>query len=395
VLLIDDGLKDWSGHNAAYALSVVEELCRRGTGCELFANCRMSKLPIDGFPVHLTFQNFAAGMFFESRVLPRALNRLARVASANWSHLRDLFSKVTPYVRKGDLLLVLIASSRTTVAYALWLRWLAMTRRSIAVVFIVHNRPEALFKWEARFLETVGAGHRLYWASHTEPVQKMCAEAVGSRSFLLPLPFGATGTVKSLRSPSGSGVIFSYLGVAGLPKGLDILVDAIDSVTDLLRDGRLKLIVQCNIHLANNRLEELKKRLKALARDIPGIEVIEKALTDAEYRERMSDTDVVLIPHRRQFYQYALSGIFTEALAMGKPVVATSDTYMAKELLRSGAGVCFEDGDPLALAQAMRSVVDNIEALSNRASAAQNAWRAIHNADRYVTDLCAVAEREC
>ena len=77
---------------------------------------------------------------------------------------------------------------------------------------------------------------------------------------------------------------------------------------------------------------------------------------------------------------------------MGKPVVVASDTYMAEELERYGAGVCFEDGDPVALAQAMRTAMSDIRNLRLRALEAQSAWQAIHNAERYVTELSAIVD---
>jgi glycosyltransferase involved in cell wall biosynthesis len=183
------------------------------------------------------------------------------------------------------------------------------------------------------------------------------------------------------------------LGVAGFPKGLDILVNAVEGILDLLREGKLRLLVQFNIHIASRPLEKLHKELSLRARDIPGIEIVGGPLTPAQYQQAMNDSDVILVPHRRQSYKYALSGIFTEALSVGKPVVVASDTYMAEELQRFGAGICFEDGNPRALAQAIRAAVEDIEGLRRRAFEAQAAWRSMHNAERYVTELYAVVNR--
>lgn len=392
VLMIDDGLKDWSGHNAAYALSVLDELCRRGIQCELFANRNISQLDTTRVNVVPAFRNFAAGISLQWRSLPAAINRAARFLYANWSHLLDLFAAVNPYVRRQDVILVLIASSRTTLAYALWFLWLSILRRRLTILFVIHNRPHALFKWEARFLQAAASGHTIIWAAHTTPVQNMCTDALGRQSLLLPLPLGADCTVRPPSRPPDSTIVFSYLGVALVPKGLDILVNAIEGVSDLLRAEKLALVVQCNIHREDQQLEELYQELAALARNIPGIEIIAGPLTPTEYHRRMNDSDLVLIPHRRQFFRFALSGVFTEALSAGKPVVVASDTYMAEELRRFGAGICFEDGNSVALAQAMRAAVDDIEGLRRRAFEAQSVWRGVHNAERYVSELCTVVD---
>jgi glycosyltransferase involved in cell wall biosynthesis len=295
-------------------------------------------------------------------------------------------------VRAGDVILVLIASSRTTLAYAAWLLWLSIIGRRVKIVFIVHDKPLKSFRWDARLLEKAGWGHRVVWAAHTDHGRKACAELTGYESFLLPLPFGAKPAVQSSRGAEDTGVVFSYLGVALIPKGLDILVRAIEGVADLLKSGKIRLVVQCNIHRADPLLQRLLRDLGVIARRLPGIEVIAGSLTPAEYQQKMSDSDLVLIPHRSRFYKFVLSGIFTEALAMGKPVVVASDTYMAEELERYGAGVCFEDGDPVALAQAMRTAMSDIRNLRLRALEAQSAWQAIHNAERYVTELSAIVD---
>jgi glycosyltransferase involved in cell wall biosynthesis len=388
--MIDDGLKDWSGHNASYALSVLDEFNRRGLTCELFANRDIERVHGERVNVHPSFRNFAAGLFFEWRCLPSEANRLARALAANCSHIRDLLGELTSHVRTGDVILVLIASSRTTLAYAIWLLWLSFRGRRVNIVFVLHNSPLKSFRWDARLLEKAGSGHRVFWAAHTDPVRKACADISGHESFLLPLPFGAKSGVQSSRPAEDTRVVFSYLGVALVPKGLDVLVHAIDGVADLLKSGRLRLVVQCNIHRADPQLQELSQELGALARRLPGIEVIAGAFTATEYQQKMSDSDLLLIPHRRQFYKSALSGIFTEALAMGKPVIVASDTYMADELKHYGSGLCFEDGDPIALAEAMRKAMGDIQKLRHRALEAQSAWQAIHNAERYVTELSAI-----
>jgi len=389
--MIDDGFKDWSGHNAAYALSILDELIARGIDCELFVNRAVIPMAARESQIRRAFRIFAAGFSLEWRFAPVFIQRLLRIAFANWSHLRDLLESVSPHIRLGDTVVVLIASSRTTLAYALWLRWLSLSKIPVDAVFIVHNSPHSFFKWETRLLAAAAGKCRVHWAAHTEHVRGRCADLAGGDAFLLPLPFGALSSPEGCRDRNyGSSLLFSYLGVAGFTKGLDLLADAIEQIQDLLIARRLRLAIQCNVHMKNEPLEQLARRLARLASQVPGIEGIPGALTPAEYRRRLSESDLLLHPHRRRYYQFALSGIFTEALSMGKPVILAAGTYMEEELQRFGGGLSFQDGDAAAFANVIRKAVEDIDSLRSRSAAAQPVWRNTHNAAQYVDKLHAL-----
>ena len=77
----------------------------------------------------------------------------------------------------------------------------------------------------------------------------------------------------------------------------------------------------------------------------------------------------------------AAAGVFVDAIAAGRPVIATAFPH-AVELLSSGAGIVVPHGDPRALAAAIRSVVtdsDVAAAMAARAGrlAPSLAWSAV------------------
>jgi glycosyltransferase involved in cell wall biosynthesis len=79
------------------------------------------------------------------------------------------------------------------------------------------------------------------------------------------------------------------------------------------------------------------------------------------------------------------SGVLIEAVAAGKPVVATPFPH-ARELLSGGAGLLVPHRDPAAIAAALRSVITCRDVMTRMAAAAtatapQVLWPAI--ADRY------------
>jgi len=133
--------------------------------------------------------------------------------------------------------------------------------------------------------------------------------------------------------------------------------------------------------------------------------VQQRALTasvslDGRYRdtralgELVAQADVVLLPYDST--DQVTSGVLIEAVAAGKPVVATTFPH-AVELLSGGAGVVVPHRDPAAIAGALRTVLGSPAVATSMAQAATAAapqlrWSAI--ADEYrrlATGLIATA----
>ena len=89
--------------------------------------------------------------------------------------------------------------------------------------------------------------------------------------------------------------------------------------------------------------------------------------------------DVVLLPYDST--EQVTSGVLIEAVAAGKPVVATQFPH-ARELLAGGAGLLVPHRDPAAIAAALRSVITHRDVMARMAAAATAAapqllWPAI------------------
>jgi glycosyltransferase involved in cell wall biosynthesis len=83
---------------------------------------------------------------------------------------------------------------------------------------------------------------------------------------------------------------------------------------------------------------------------------------DNTYRDLLSLTslienaDVVVLPYDSK--DQATSGVLVDAIAAGRPVIATPFPH-AIELLCSGAGIIVDHEDPSSLARALRDVLTN------------------------------------
>jgi glycosyltransferase involved in cell wall biosynthesis len=92
---------------------------------------------------------------------------------------------------------------------------------------------------------------------------------------------------------------------------------------------------------------------------------------------------VVLLPYDST--EQVTSGVLIEAVAAGKPVVATQFPH-AREVLAGGAGLLVPHRDPAAIAAALRSVISRGDVMTRMTAAAaatapQLLWPVI--ADQY------------
>jgi glycosyltransferase involved in cell wall biosynthesis len=386
VSIIDDAFTGWTGHNASYNFAICEELEKRSVAYRLYANQGLRKPPTEHADVQPTFRHNAHAAWTGLRWLPRQVNRPLQLVVSNYRHNRDLTRRVGPFIEDGEIVLVVIESRYTSFAQALWLSGLSRTRSRMTAVFVVHNVPSNIIQWEMRAVRALARGCRIVLAAHTSDIARLCQDATGLSCEVLPLPFIRPGPIAHRSTGPDEAVAFTYLGIASAEKGFDLLIEAIGHVDDLLASGRISLTVQCNPHEPGERAARLADALRDRAKTRPGIRIV-GALSGDDFEREMVEGDVVLIPNRPEFYRHALSGVFAEALAKGKPVIVSDGTYMARELADHGAGLTFEPGSAASLAEAIRQAASTIDDLRSRAAASQQAWLSIHNPARYVDML--------
>ncbi|NGX56917.1 MAG: hypothetical protein K1060chlam5_01170 [Candidatus Anoxychlamydiales bacterium] len=93
-----------------------------------------------------------------------------------------------------------------------------------------------------------------------------------------------------------------------------------------IKDLSKKLVTQKNINLV------IAKAAKELLDDNSNIKYVNTNLNFDEYNSLMVKSDIILLPYIAEFYRLRTSGIFVEAIAFGKIVVTTKNTWMASEL---------------------------------------------------------------
>jgi len=189
------------------------------------------------------------------------------------------------------------------------------------------------------------------------------------------LPIPHTTAVRSATRDAEAPLRIVSLGDARTEKGFALLGEAIAHLRAASRISEAEFIVQANIQApAYAHLDEARARMRGL----PGVTLIERALSQREYEELLGGADLVVLPYDQGVYRARTSGPFAEALAAGIPVVCTADTWMSDQLSTYGGGEQCRSGDPDSLAQAIERAVTGLPALTELAERRRDAWVAFH-----------------
>ena len=193
--------------------------------------------------------------------------------------------------------------------------------------------------------------------------------------------------------PTGEGhrperpLVLSW-GLVGPGKGLEHGIAAMARLGDLTPAPRYLIAGETHPKVRAAQGERYREMLQASAIERS---IAHHVVFDATYRDAPSlaaligSADVVLLPYDSP--DQVTSGVLVEALAAGKPVVATTFPH-AVEALASGAGLLVGHGDDQAMADALRRILtrpDVADAMRREAArvGADLRWPVV--AQRYLT----------
>lgn len=175
-------------------------------------------------------------------------------------------------------------------------------------------------------------------------------------------------------------------GLIGPGKGIEWAIDALAELRDLNPEPRYLVVGETHPKVVERCGESYRHGLidRAARRGVGHlVEFDDRYLSIAALGRLVAQADVVILPYDSR--EQVTSGVLVEALASGKPVIATGFPH-AVELLGGGAGLIVPHGESAAMAAALRRVLTE-PGLAARlgaqaaALATQLLWPAV--ADRY------------
>ena len=186
--------------------------------------------------------------------------------------------------------------------------------------------------------------------------QRLCLGFDVDRRKVATIPHGATvPSSLPVKRPSRPTVL--TWGLMGPGKGIERVIEAMGSLNDL--PGRPRYLVAGRTHpkvLAADGEAYRDARIEQARRT----GVTDSVCFEAGYRDAsmltalIQSSSVVVLPYDST--DQVTSGVLVDAIARGRPVVATAFPH-AVELLGTGAGIVVGHDDPGALASALRRVL--------------------------------------
>jgi glycosyltransferase involved in cell wall biosynthesis len=180
-------------------------------------------------------------------------------------------------------------------------------------------------------------------------------------------------------------------GLLGPGKGIEWGIEAMTRLRGLRPMPRYVIAGQTHPKVALRQGDAYRDRLREQVRRAqlgPWVRFDGRYRDAAALADLVQAADVVLLPYDST--EQVTSGVLIEAVAAGKPVVATRFPH-ARELLAGGAGLVVPHRDPAAIAAALRSVLTRSDLLTAMASAAAATapgllWPAVADQYRVLAD---------
>jgi glycosyltransferase involved in cell wall biosynthesis len=259
-----------------------------------------------------------------------------------------------------------------------------MARLQVPSIVIAHTIIKHPTKHQRSVLEAIAAMADQVVVMSDGARQRLCQGFDVDRGKVTTIPHGAT-IPNGARPKRPSRPTLLTWGLMGPGKGIERVIDAMGSLGDL--PGRPRYLVAGRTHpkvLATDGEAYREARIEQARR----VGVAGSVSFDAGYRDvsmlidLVRSSTVVVLPYDST--DQVTSGVLVDAIASGRPVVATAFPH-AVELLGTGAGMVVDHDDPDAMASALRQVLTQPRLAGSMAAEARRlapemAWSVVANA---------------
>lgn len=370
VICVHPRFASLSSHHFNESYGLMQEFRRRGTEFLLLINMHASAQIVDAVHARAVIDDPTFCMQWSFR------ERSDRFLSI-------LHAQLDAEVRADDRVLITVSTQLEAHALTRWLQELPADRKPWIVVLILSDRwnrstREEYVRQVAEFGVLSAAlaslapddARRMLFFTLTDLLAQELTDLLGVSVAVAPIPL-EYGDPDLYRVPPRPGQLprIAVLGGVRREKGSYLL-------PDIVRACRGLVAVEFLVQLVNNGLSAQEMaELEQLARE-PHVNVISDAISLTDYNIALNSADIALFPYEVIPYLKRGSGVFAEAVAYAKPVIATAGTWMAQQI-ESGraAGVVFDDLEPECIARAIAQCVANLDALQRTAAGLSGPWR--------------------
>lgn len=389
LLLLDPGLFYEGGHHAPLARLVRDEAARRGIETIIHGARRVDHPPSD-LRIRNTFRDSAYARLDPASPAESLLGCNRRIKE-------DLLDSVTPEILPGTVVFAPTVTSRLALALAEWAGSLDHTGVPLAMVLMFppgRSGDEAMRRAETE-LYAMAMGElarlppgRVALFAETEPIAAAFERLGAPRIHTLPWPvWSMQGTVEARTRSASLHIV--HLGHTKADRGIGLLAESLPGLLEACPDAH------CTIQANYWDPVGVEHAVRALESMGPRVQVLRGPLEPRRYAALIADADIVALPYDPAHYRDLGSGVFAEAAAAGRIVVAPDHTWLAEQSRKWGLGVVlFDRHDPASFGAALREAVAGRDMLMDRAEHARPAWTRDRSVSMFLDRIFEALARE-
>lgn len=397
-LIVASGLRGIIGHNFFYTQTVQRELEKRGFEVTVFINKNApadllretgykavfplgtyDPIPLNGKIPDLIYTYLQAGIY--AYELQSAINKLDhKDFDLIFFHTVADFELIglNSYLKKNKLHGFLFVMQRFTLGFGAMSKWKTLFHPYLRM------KPHYL-KALARRMKG-----RFVLLTDSELLTKDYANIFPHKIITAPIPLeenqiddSDTSLFSRFNLQKKDFVDFGYLGDSREGKGFSMLPSMIKKA--LQSEEKLRFIIQCPNSEYDNEIPAGLIELQKLAdTNRENVILVNERLSDADYLRLFKFMDAIMIPYKGFGFVEGTSNIFTEAVALGKPVVVSNNTWMSSELKKYEGGLEFEKGEVADFAEKVVQLAKNYNEFAKKAVDFFPIWKKTHNVENLV-----------
>ncbi len=402
ILVLDNGLRGRGEHSYQLLLEVCNALSRREIAHRVFGTRRMDPALIADigaiphfhgslyqgkFPplrewiarLPALLQDFGGGSVFSEERTWRVLNA---------SYRRDLSQLPGEVWNRENLVLIPAISQNQIDGLIRHLQSLPADRLPKVVCHLMftpswtpwgrNGRLGEAYYREAFRLAAGLIGTSLFFTTENDALAEVYRKEFNINTTILPIPLHM---LQPARAEAGK-VRLGFFGYSKTEKGFHLLPEAIE----ICRAKHLP--VEFIVQIQHSNWERETIATERQLRRMPDVTLIEGTMSNADYAEKTNAVDVTLLPYDPERFGPRGSGIFTEAVAAGRPIIAARGIYAATSIERGEAeGEIFSPYDGVALAATIERLLPHLAECRARAAERADKFARRHSGDTYADVL--------
>ncbi|XHU96905.1 MAG: glycosyltransferase [cyanobacterium endosymbiont of Rhopalodia gibba] len=216
-----------------------------------------------------------------------------------------------------------------------------LLRRDIEDPLFVYAKGMEFKKLLQKFFESKLWPQKIQFYADTEELVQRYNTISNVIFYQISIPFRQEKLKSIIKNKSSSRPInIVYLGDASSEKGYHHLPEIVNALwKDYIKPGKLRFIIQSNFNITEQSGDILTAKLKLERYPNQKVSLIKEEMSPDDYYQLLGEADLLILPYDADSYRFRSSGVLTEALAAGKPVVVPTNSWLAKQVDLSRAGI--------------------------------------------------------